>query len=138
MPDKLHVLVAEDNAVNRIVIEGVLRKLHISYEFAHNGQEAIDKVFNAKQAFDAIFMDCEMPILNGFQAAEQIRAWEQTQTVTGIRIIALTGHVGSDFKQRALNSGMDYFINKPVDTTNILSALNALKLYPEKPLSTPA
>lgn len=120
---QLKVLVAEDNPVNRMVTEGLLGKLKIEAQYAVNGREAWQLVQNPNSTFDVIFMDCEMPVMDGFEATQRIRNWEVQQQHAPCRIIALTAHVESEHKKRVFSSGMDYYLSKPVTLKDISDAL---------------
>jgi len=119
----LKALVAEDNAVNRIVIEGLLKKLDISTEFANNGEEAVSAICQKAPDYDLIFMDCEMPIMDGFDATVAIREWEKQQSRLAIPIIALTAHVESSYRERCFDSGMNLYLSKPVTAEKIDEAI---------------
>ena len=113
----LRILVAEDNVVVGQVMKGMLRKCKQQAIFAINGLEAIAAVKSAKQPFDLIFMDCEMPEMDGFTATREIRVWEANNNIPRSPIIALTAHVLEEQIQRCRESGMDEFMAKPVDFT---------------------
>ncbi|HHH19050.1 MAG TPA: sensor histidine kinase, partial [Campylobacterales bacterium] len=113
---QLHVLVAEDYEMNRILIEEMLEHYNIVPEFAFNGQEAVEKV--AKNRYDIIFMDINMPVMNGIDATKAIRH-QQIQTP----IIALTANALEGDRERYLSEGMDGYISKPIDTQELKKVL---------------
>jgi len=123
----LRVLVAEDNAVNQIVIGGLLKKFSIDAHFAQNGKEAVE-AHCGDNVFDVIIMDCEMPIMDGFHATTTIRNWEKEQNKKATPIIALTAHVESSYKTRCFDSGMNLYLSKPVTTEKIDEAFKTLQL----------
>ncbi|WP_045827266.1 hybrid sensor histidine kinase/response regulator [Teredinibacter turnerae] len=123
---KLNVLVAEDNAVNRMVIEGLLNKHEIEPVFAEDGQEAVTAFETASPRFDLIFMDCEMPNMDGFEATEKIREHEKNRALTPMPIIALTAHVEAEHRQRVFNVGMNYYLTKPVTMDKLREALTSV------------
>lgn len=125
---KLKVLVAEDNAVNRLVIEGLLSKFEIKPDFAENGQEAVDKFFADPKYYDLILMDCEMPVLNGFDATLRIREEEKNRAISSLPIIALTAHVEASHRQRVFDCGMNHFLSKPVTLAKLNEALASVGL----------
>ncbi len=125
---ELNVLVAEDNAVNRMVIEGLLGKFEIHPEFAENGVEAVKKFFDPDKKYDLILMDCEMPELDGFDATEQIREEEKNRAISSTPIIALTAHVEASHRQRVFDCGMNHFLSKPVTLDKLNEALNSVGL----------
>ncbi|TVZ37215.1 signal transduction histidine kinase [Alteromonadaceae bacterium 2753L.S.0a.02] len=120
---KLNVLVAEDNAVNRMVIEGLLSKMDIEPIFAEDGLEALEAFQKATPRFDLVFMDCEMPVMDGFVSTEKIREHERNRAMTPMPIIALTAHVEAEHRQRVFNCGMNYYLTKPVTMDKLREAL---------------
>ncbi|MCV6639474.1 response regulator [Candidatus Albibeggiatoa sp. nov. NOAA] len=105
------LLLAEDNAFNQKVAATMLKKLGFEVEMAQNGQEALDKVA-ANGDYGLLFMDCEMPVMDGYQSTQKIRELEQT-TGKHIPIIAMTAHSSPEDRQQCLDSGMDDYIAKP-------------------------
>lgn len=112
--DHLHVLVAEDNAINRDVIRALLGTLRIQPVICHDGKEAVDAYRTAGGAFDLVLMDCEMPVMDGFEASRAIRTIEQEAGLSACPIVALTAHVLAEQRQSMLDAGMDHFLGKPV------------------------
>lgn len=129
---KLNVLVAEDNAVNRMVIEGLLNKIEIEPIFAEDGLEAVNTFDKADPRFDLIIMDCEMPEMDGFEATEKIREHEHNKALTQVPIIALTAHVEAEHRQRVFNVGMNYYLTKPVTMEKLREALVSVGVLQEK------
>ncbi len=125
---ELKVLVAEDNPVNRMVIEGLLSKFEIKPDFAENGRQAVDKFFNVEKDYDLILMDCEMPELDGFDATKAIREEEKNRAITSTPIIALTAHVEASHRQRVFDCGMNHFLSKPVTINKLSEALKSVGL----------
>ncbi|MFY9209829.1 MAG: ATP-binding protein [Aestuariivita sp.] len=113
----LRVLVAEDNRVNRIVIEKFLADTGIKLAFATNGAEAVAQT----QSFapDFVFMDMSMPVMDGIQATRHIRATPGPQPV----IVALTANAFATDRAKCLRAGMDGFLSKPVRRHDILTSL---------------
>ncbi|MBH1970739.1 response regulator [Moraxellaceae bacterium AER2_44_116] len=109
-----HVLIAEDNVVNQMVIVGMLKKLGMTTEVASHGLDALTLYVNSPLAYDLVLMDCEMPILDGYQATEKMRAFEQKQHLRPIHIVALTAHAMREQQQRCLDVGMNDFLAKPL------------------------
>lgn len=120
--EHLRVLVAEDNAINQMVIKGMLQKMGVRPTIAHNGREAVLAVQGAQEPFDLIFMDCEMPELDGYSAAREIRAWEESREQRCV-IFALTAHAMDLYRQKALEAGMDEHMTKPVSIHKLAQAL---------------
>ncbi|MBK7642498.1 MAG: response regulator [Planctomycetes bacterium] len=106
----LHVLVADDNSVNRLIAVRMLEKLGCTAVAVENGREAIE--FASRERFDAILMDCSMPEIDGFQATAAIR--KLAAPWNGVRIIALTAYATAGDRERCLAEGMDDYITKPM------------------------
>ena len=113
----LSVLIAEDNSVNQMVIEGLLKKFSIIPVAATNGQEAVD-AWREHKGFDLILMDCEMPELDGYEATELIREEEKLRGMETI-IVGLSAHSSQEYKEKAFISGMNDFIVKPIASAEI-------------------
>jgi PAS domain S-box-containing protein len=113
---RLRILVAEDNVINQKVIAGTLARLECDMTITADGREAI-KALEAGE-FDVILMDCQMPRMDGFQAAEKIRADEQGSS-RHIPIIALTAHAMKGDDSRCYSAGMDGYVPKPVEIVRI-------------------
>jgi CheY-like chemotaxis protein len=119
-PD-LRILVAEDNAVNRKIVEALLSPLGAAIAFAGNGAEALDVLHT--QVFDLVLMDIQMPILDGVEATRRLRASDGPNA--GIPVIALTANVMEDQCQAYLAAGMDGWISKPIDPQHLLRVIGA-------------
>ena len=126
---KLRVLVAEDNKVNMMVIEGLLNKLRIRPLCAHNGEEALTLYKKATEPFDLILMDCEMPKVDGYDASRLIRQYEQEHQQQRTLIVALSAHTTPEYKEKAFAAGMDDYITKPVSKEQIEQILD--QYYPQ-------
>ena len=107
-----HVLLVEDNAVNRQVAQRLLSLIGISYEIAENGKEALDAV--AARPFDGVLMDCQMPVMDGYTAT---RIQRQNEATSGqhIPIIAMTANAMAGDREKCLKSGMDDYLSKPLN-----------------------
>jgi CheY-like chemotaxis protein len=108
------VLVVEDNLVNQKVSRAMLQKLGYQVDIANNGLEGVEMWANG--SYDAIIMDCQMPMLDGYSATERIRQMENEGSAGRRRmpIIALTAHSMPYDRQKCLDSGMDDYLVKPV------------------------
>jgi CheY-like chemotaxis protein len=104
------VLVVEDNVVNQKVAKRLLEKLGCRVDLAANGKEAVD-MFES-MPFDAIFMDCQMPEMDGYEATRVIRGRQGSRL--RIPIIAMTAGVMEAERERCVSAGMDDFVPKPV------------------------
>ncbi|MBT4837051.1 MAG: response regulator [Methylococcales bacterium] len=107
----LHILVAEDNAINRKLLESFLKPLPVKVSMTNNGVEALDAW--RKSHFDLILMDCQMPELDGYKATQAIRLEEAGNKE--IPIIALTANSLEGDKEKCINSGMSDYMAKPID-----------------------
>lgn len=118
----LHVLVAEDNAVNQIVIRELLSSYGATLDIASDGREALELLDRHKHA--CVLMDCEMPELDGFQTTERIRAAEAADpSISRIPVIALTANAVRGDRERCLEAGMDDYLTKPINPELLLSTI---------------
>ena len=120
LPESLQgarILVAEDNPVNQRVVLAMLGKLGVKAELAQNGRLAVEAM--AREAFDLILMDCQMPEMDGLEATRQIRARGQTQ----VPILALTANALVGDREACLASGMNDFLTKPIKPQVLKDAL---------------
>lgn len=111
---ELNVLVAEDNKVNQAVISGYLHKMGHKTTVTKNGQEAVETFTQQQDRFDLVFMDCEMPVLDGFSATKAIRLWENQNHLHPVPVVAFTSHAYAEQKEKCLAAGMDEHLAKPV------------------------
>jgi CheY-like chemotaxis protein/HPt (histidine-containing phosphotransfer) domain-containing protein len=116
----LRILLAEDNLINRAVAVGILEKRGHLLVHADNGREAVAVV--ARESFDLILMDVQMPEMDGFDATRRIRELEKT-TGRHTRIVAMTAHVMAGDRERCLAAGMDDYVSKPLRKDDLLQAL---------------
>ncbi len=112
-------LVVEDNQVNQKVIELMLKKTGLECELANNGYEALYRLEN--QVFNIVFMDCQMPELNGYEATRIIR--NGGKPYQGVPIVALTANAMESDRDACLAVGMDDFLAKPIDQQALVSVL---------------
>lgn len=106
----LRILLAEDNEVNRLVLQKMLKRLGCLVDVAANGLEALQAL--ESQLYDLILMDIMMPKLDGLEATKAVR---QRWPIDGPRIIAVTAHVLEYSRSMCLDAGMDDYLSKPVD-----------------------
>jgi len=118
---KAKVLVVEDNAVNQKVAQGLLKKFGVQVDLAANGEEALDTLKNL--AFDLVFMDCQMPVMDGYEATQQIRLPESKVLNREIPIIAMTANSMEGDRDKCLGVGMNDFISKPINPNKLQEAL---------------
>lgn len=111
------VLIVDDNDINIEVAAGVLSCLSLEIDTASNGQQAVDKLIASvknNHNYHCVFMDCQMPILNGYDAAKLIRSGEADAKNTRIPIIAMTANAMMGEKEKCLGAGMSDYITKPI------------------------
>ena len=120
---KLNLLLAEDNKVNQTLAIRLLEKLGHKVTLANNGLEAVQHWQNG--SFDAILMDVDMPLMNGYEATEQIRELEKP-TGQHVPIVAMTAHVMEGAREECLRHGMDGYLTKPIDTEALWRELDSL------------
>ena len=124
------ILVAEDNLVNQKVTQGLLRKLHLDTVIVSNGQLAVEQFQSGD--FDLILMDCQMPVMDGFEATREIRLLEQASGRPRIPILALTAGATLSERNDCIEAGMDDFIAKPVNPDALVTFLHRhLSLRPD-------
>jgi len=130
----MRILLAEDNLVNQRVAQAVLKKLGLRAELAVNGVEACAAA--AARTFDLIFMDCQMPEMDGFEATARIRALE-AGTGRHLPIIAMTAHAMVEDRDRCLAAGMDDYLTKPIRREILLQGVARwLPVQPEAAAET--
>ena len=110
------ILLVEDNEINQELARELLSMNSIQAVIANNGQEAIDIL--AKQSFDGVLMDCQMPILDGYEATRRIRSDDRYKDLP---IIALTANAMAGDRQKVLDAGMNDHIAKPIDPNEMLA-----------------
>ena len=107
----LNILLAEDNPINQVFAQRVLEQLGATVTLANNGQEALDLV--QRQTFDMVMMDCQMPILDGYEATRRIRTLGEEYA--SLPVIALTAFAMAEDRDICLAAGMNDYVTKPVD-----------------------
>ncbi|MEQ1704611.1 MAG: response regulator [Rickettsiales bacterium] len=119
--DGAKVLMAEDNRVNQGFATEILEGLGVSVAIASNGKEAVEKV--QEQSYDLILMDCQMPVMDGFEASRALVKLKKDGTIPDIPIIALTANAMKGDKERCLEAGMNDYITKPMRKADIIHGL---------------
>jgi PAS domain S-box-containing protein len=112
------ILLVEDNEINQEVAREILQVADIDVSTAFNGQEAIEMLRN--QQYDAVLMDVQMPVMDGYQATKQIR---QTLKLSSLPIIAMTANAVSGDRERSIATGMNDYISKPFDMMDLFATL---------------
>ena len=118
----LKILLAEDNAVNRKVTLMQLEQLGYGADVVENGEEALNAMNT--MAYDVILMDCQMPVMDGYEATREIRR----RFHQPVHIIALTANAMKEDRQRCISSGMDNYLSKPLNSSSLAAALNSIHL----------
>jgi len=116
------VLVTEDNIINQKLIKRILEEHGITVELANNGLEAFEKRRNNN--YDLVFMDIQMPVMDGIEATHEILDYEEDDEVPHVPIVALTANALKGDRERFLGEGMDEYITKPIETSELLYILN--------------
>jgi CheY-like chemotaxis protein len=109
---KPHILIAEDDQVNRQTLGVILRKFNFDIDFAEDGQKAVEMWERGE--YELILMDIQMPRMNGFDATGAIREKERTRGGHA-PFVALTAHALKEDKKKCLDAGMDTYVSKPID-----------------------
>ena len=115
------VLVVEDNVTNQEVAQGMLKKFGLQSDIAINGKEALQAL--ESEPYDLVFMDCQMPVMDGYEASRHIRDPQSKVLNTAIPIIAMTANTMRGDREKCLAVGMNDFISKPVDPDKVQRVL---------------
>jgi len=116
------ILVTEDNIINQKLITRILEEHGITVDVANNGLESFEK--RKSNDYDLLFMDIQMPVMDGIEATHEILDYEEDELVPHIPIVALTANALKGDRERFLNEGMDEYITKPIETSELLYILN--------------
>jgi CheY-like chemotaxis protein len=133
VPQGLKVLVAEDHPINQVVARKVLEHLGQQVTLADNGEQAVEAVVQTQAGFDLIFMDIQMPVLDGFGATRRIRLYEQTAGHRRTPIVAMTAHAIEGYRERCVAGGMDGYVTKPVDRKQLIQEIQRVLRSGEPP-----
>ena len=118
---KVRVLIVEDNVINQIVAQSLLEQFGIRADVAANGEEALVALENLP--YDLVFMDCQMPVMDGFEASRCIRDPQSKVLNRDIPIVAMTANTMQGDRAKCLAAGMNDFISKPVETLKLQHTL---------------
>ena len=124
-PCCLRVLLVDDNPVNQKAGVTLLSRIGYRADVAANGREAIEAM--GRTAYNVILMDCEMPVMDGYEATRQIRLHEQEEHRERIHIIALTSNTMPGNREQCLAAGMDDYMSKPMRATAIQQVLERVR-----------
>ena len=123
--ESLSILVAEDNAVNQTIIEAMLRQLGHRIRIVDTGKAALEAL--ARESFDLVLMDCNMPELDGLEATRQLRGGAAGPRSVQVPVIALTANAMDGDRERCLQAGMNDFLTKPVTIAAIRAAIERVR-----------
>ncbi len=118
--ENLLVLVVEDDPMSRTFMEKILCRLGVDAEFAKNGLEALRMYM--KNEYDLIFLDIQMPVMNGYETAELIRQQEKMTSIH-IPIVAVTAYALEEDREKCMKKGMDAYLYKPVSMEDLLRVM---------------
>lgn len=128
MTDNINILVAEDFEFNQLVIKQLLRELSFMFVIVNNGKEALEQVYIQK--FDIVFMDIEMPVMNGIEATKAIKS-SSSEEIRKIPIVGFTGHKDPGFIAELKNMGFVDFVVKPFQKEDIVEKINRYVFFQE-------
>jgi CheY-like chemotaxis protein len=114
---KFRILMAEDNLINQRVGQLILKRAGFSVDLASDGREALEA--HRKDPYDVILMDCQMPVMDGFEASRNIRRLKHPQPV----IIAVTANALVGEREKCLEAGMDDYLSKPFQADQLVSLI---------------
>ena len=122
----IYALVIEDNPINQKMIQHTLKSIGITSDCANNGQEGLEMYMKNHEAYDVVFMDIQMPVMNGVDATKAILAYNQANDLEHTPIIAVTANALKGDKERFLAEGMDAYVSKPI---NLEKFIEVLKIF---------
>jgi CheY-like chemotaxis protein len=123
------LLLVEDVEINREIIQALLEPTQLEIDCAENGAEAVHMFSEEPDRYDMIFMDVQMPIMDGYEATQHIRSLDVPQAKT-VPIIAMTANVFKEDVEKCLAAGMDSHVGKPLDFEEVLGKLRAYWVTP--------
>ena len=124
-PKHSHVLLVEDNRVNQVVALNVLKNIGLTADVANNGEEAIQLLNQSTEEtkYSIVIMDCQMPVMDGYEATFKIRKGAAGQDNLDIPIVAMTANAMQGDKEKCLDAGMDDYLTKPIEPENVSKVL---------------
>jgi signal transduction histidine kinase/DNA-binding response OmpR family regulator len=135
-PHTGHILLAEDNKTNQKVALAMLQRMGLTADVAENGREVLRAV--QQKSYSLIFMDVEMPVMDGLETSRQLRALAvQQPALRDLIIVAMTAHAIKGFKERCLEAGMNDYLVKPIDPHELAAALDRYLLAAPTPAAPP-
>ena len=128
----LRILLAEDSPDNRLLVAAFLKKTPCVLEAVENGEQAVEKFKHAR--YDAVLMDMQMPVMDGYAAAREMRAFEREHGLGHTPIVALTGDATHEAVKMAADAGCDQHLSKPYNRAALLAVLENVTATPRDPL----
>jgi len=126
---QLSALIAEDNPINMQLLKTTLKNMGMSVDTAQNGLEAFNKYSMNPEKYDVIFMDAQMPIMDGIEATQEIIEFEKEEGLAHTPIVAVTANVLKGDRERFLGAGMDDYISKPIDMKELKRVLENISKH---------
>ncbi|MDP5212916.1 response regulator [Pseudoalteromonas tunicata] len=124
-PEDCKILLVEDNAINQLIATKLLQLFGLPCDVAENGEVALKKLQQQQNTYQLILMDCQMPIMDGYQTTRHIRTGQAGKHILTIPIIAMTANAMMGDKEKCLAVGMDDYISKPISEARLLEKLQA-------------
>jgi CheY-like chemotaxis protein len=126
------VLLAEDNEVNSLVGTYTLRRMGLDVLHAWTGAAVVERMCTNGQRPDLVLLDCQMPVMDGYEAARQIRAYERRHGLAHIPLVALTANVFQSDRDRCREVGMNAFLAKPFGDEQLRAVLELFRILPRQ------
>lgn len=128
LPSTLRILLVEDNQVNQLVAKGILAQMGLRADIAGDGREALEslKMAPADAPYSLVLMDCQMPVMDGYDASRAIRNGEAGARYVSIAVVAMTANAMQGDKEKCLAAGMDDYIAKPISLERLQETLERL------------
>ncbi len=117
------ILVADGDEVSQIAIATLFSMIQLQCDFTNNGKDAVELA--QKNQYNIIFLDCLLPIINGFETSIKIRQFELSSNTSPTKIIALCAHSSTENRIKSIQSGMDIFIYKPMRFATLINLLES-------------
>lgn len=120
--ENVKILLVEDSLINCYVMSNMLIALGHQPDMVENGQQALERL--EQEEYDLVFMDCDMPVLDGYATTKEIRRREQAQGKSAVRIVALTAHLSPEHRHECKDAGMDDYLSKPIHLNTLRTLLD--------------
>jgi signal transduction histidine kinase/CheY-like chemotaxis protein len=119
----IHALVVEDNPINQKMIQHTLKNLGITTECAENGKVGFEMYMRNHESYDVVFMDIQMPVMNGIESTQSIKAFVSRNNLTPKPIIAVTANALKGDREHFMSEGLDEYVSKPIDLEKFITVL---------------